>query len=517
MSGRRRALVLGLDVGDGDLVREWAARGDLPHLARLIETGTWGRLSTPADTLHVSAWPTLYTGAPPGVHGVYYTHQPEPATQGAVRFRADQYGAPPVWQLLDAAGRRCVVLDAPYTHRTPGFGGLEILEWGTWAHYGRPSSTPPGALRTLERACGRYPLGLEAGRVGLDALEPDDLCRRLVRAAAARSRAVRHLMAREDWDLFFTVFSETHPAAHYFWPAELDAPARGGGLERLRAVYAAVDTALGEVLAALDADGRGPADVFVVSGDGCGPNRAGWHLLPEVLARLGLTVPPAGAPGSAGAARGAQPSGSAAPPPPGTLARLKRAVSRRLPEAVRDALMRRNAAKRIDWPRSRAFCLPTDFEGCLRVNLCGREPHGIVAPGAAYEAVCEELAAALEELENPATGAPAVRSVVRCDRAFPGPRREHLPDLVVTWRDEAPIAALRSQRVGLVAGPSPDQRGGTHRAPGFALVRAAGIPPGELPAGAHVVDLAPTLLARLGLSAPGHVRGRDWTASSLPA
>ena len=40
---------------------------------------------------------------------------------------------------------------------------------------------------------------------------------RLVRAARAKAEAARWLMRRREWDLFFVVFDETHPAAHYCW------------------------------------------------------------------------------------------------------------------------------------------------------------------------------------------------------------------------------------------------------------------------------------------------------------
>ncbi len=76
-------LAIGLDVGDGRLLRHWAGAGSLPHLKRLIDGGAWSALDTPAKTLHVSAWPSLYTGTSPGEHGVYYTFQPAPGEQGA--------------------------------------------------------------------------------------------------------------------------------------------------------------------------------------------------------------------------------------------------------------------------------------------------------------------------------------------------------------------------------------------------------------------------------------------------
>jgi predicted AlkP superfamily phosphohydrolase/phosphomutase len=496
------ALVLGLDVGDGCLVRHWAKNGRLPHLERLIGEGAWATLATPAETLHVSAWPSLYTGTAPGAHGVYYTFQPCPGEQGAVRFRADQYGQPTVWERAARAGRRCLVFDAPYTNPVDG-GGFQVLEWGTWAHYTEPASRPTELLGELMATCGRYPLGFEANQIGLSALDPAELVPKLTASAAAKGRALAWLLGQGPFDLAFAVFGETHPSAHYLWPAgrvSSDVARSQAEFERLREVYAAVDRAIGAVLESSPAFDH----VLVVSGDGAGANHAGWHLLPEVLARAGFLVPP----GSPEQGNGAGRAGRSAYTRLRELvpASLRQSVSRRLPAAVRDRLMKQGEQARIDWSRTRAYCLPTDLEGCLRINLRGREPEGIVEP-ADFERTCDELEALLRGLSNPATGRRAVAEVVRVARDLPGARAERLPDLVARWDASVPIAALSSPAVGTVSAPSPDMRPGTHAAPGFLIARGPGFGPGnEL--SARVEDLAPTLLARLGLEVPAALHGR---------
>ena len=40
-----RILVLGLDMGDGRLIRDWCRCGHLPNLARMIDAGTWLELA----------------------------------------------------------------------------------------------------------------------------------------------------------------------------------------------------------------------------------------------------------------------------------------------------------------------------------------------------------------------------------------------------------------------------------------------------------------------------------------
>jgi predicted AlkP superfamily phosphohydrolase/phosphomutase len=497
-----QVLIIGLDVGDGNLIREWGQQGCLPVLNSLLQEGMWGWLRTSAETLHSSAWPSLYTGTLPGKHGVYYTFQPAPGLQGARRFGADQYGSPPLWQLLSQAGKRCVVLDAPYTHPQADFRGTQVFEWGTWAHYWKPMSSPPQVMRQLTRACGAYPLRLEANRVGMAPLEPRALQQRLIRSAAAKARAARWLMAQSSWDLFLLVFGETHVAAHYCWPVEHASASPGdAAYDSLRGVYEAIDSAIGDVLSQVGED----VTVFIVSGDGVGPNYSGWHLLPEVLQRLGYT---------AGSGRQAAPI----PQKKDLLKRLRDAVpsdlrqtvSRYLPTCWQDALMRRWAAAGLDWTRTRAFCLPTDLEGCIRLNVKGREPQGIVMPGVEYTKVCQSLTASLEWLINRRNGHTAVRQVICAAEAFPGPRQHYLPDLIVLWAEDEEITEVYSPELGAVQAPSPDPRPGTHRAPGFVLVRGPGVPQGQMLDNGHVTDLAPTVLAQFAVPVPAHMDGRVW-------
>ncbi len=508
-----KVLVIGLDAGCGRLIRKWAGTGHLPAMEALISDGTWKWLKTTAESLHVSAWPSIYTGTLPGKHGVYYTLQPAPGLQGYRRFGRDQYGQPTFWRILSGAGRKCTVMDATYTHPEKGFQGIQVYEWGTWAWYWKPMSRPAGIMRKLRRHCGEYPLGLEAHRLGLAAFDPVELRDRLVRAAAAKTEAVLWLMDQAPWELFLTVFCETHPAAHYCWPADgvsdgIDPS--GPAIEPLRDVYQAVDRGIGRILERVGRE----TTVFIISGDGVGSNESGWHLLPEVLRRLGFFA----GPGSAGPENHGQNENGEGEGSGSLLKRVKnlvpadfrKSVAECLPNGIRDAINRRMDAAGVDWSKTRAYCLPTDLEGCIRINLKGREPQGAVAPGEEYRRVCGELTEALLQLTNPSTGRPAVHKVVQTEEIFPGDRRHYLPDLVVLWSEGTEISALRSEKIGTVSGPSPDARTGTHRPPGFVILRGPSISGGRLGEEGHITDLAPTVLEQLGVVPPATMDGKPW-------
>jgi len=177
-----------------------------------------------------------------------------------------------------------------------------------------------------------------------------------------------------------------------------------------------------------------------------------------------------------------------------------------LPWSLRDRIGAHASAAETDWSSTKAFPLPTDLEGCIRINLKGREPAGIVEPGAEYEELCQELRRDLLELVNPANDQPAVQQVWLRNEVFPGKRQEDLPDLIINWTGEAKYDALVSPKAGRVEGASPDPRTGTHSPEAFLLAWGAGATQGTH-GSARLVDVAPTIMNILGLDSRPQMEG----------
>ena len=498
MSSVNRLLVLALDMGDGDLIRHWSKQGHLPHFASLISSGTWMDLESPAQVLHTSTWPTFATGVHPGKHGVYFPYQPKPGYQLAQHVQADQYGAATFWHLADRQGCRCVIYDVPETFPESGFRGKAVFDWGTWAWYGTPCAQPSALLKEVKSRFGRYPLGFEAKRLGARMPDLEVMEKGLLRSVEYKRSTAQWLLQREPWNLAVVGFCEPHPAGHYLWPANVDAVGRAdeNQMTPLLRFYVALDQAVGVLLDNLPTD----AALLIVSGDGVCPNRCAWYLLPAVLERLGYTCP------ASGNEDGGAPRSLVGRAKSLVSAKTRRQIADLLPWWLRDQLGAREQAANIDWSKTRVFTLPTDLEGCIRINLKGREPQGIVEPGQEYSELCEEIRSRMVELTNPANGMPAVRRIWLRNEVFPGERQEQLPDLIVTWNNEAPFKSLASLRFGSIEDDNADPRPGTHSPYGFLLAAGAGVPSG-LQGSGRLVDVAPTAMKLLGLTLPAGLDG----------
>ncbi len=144
-------------------------------------------------------------------------------------------------------------------------------------------------------------------------------------------------------------------------------------------------------------------------------NHCGWHLLPEVLERLGYAVPVAAGPES-GRRWSLRDIKNAVPPG------LRRWIADHLPSRLRDKINVAVEGAGLDWSETRAFTLPTDLEGYIRINLKGREPEGVVAPGQEYRTFAAKSPHGSESFRTrPAAARPFAKRgcATRCFRARP--------------------------------------------------------------------------------------------------
>src|SRR5262245_3884993 len=511
---KKRVLFIGLDASDADLIERWCREGLLPNISQMRSRGTWARLRTTADITHASAWPSIFTGTTPDKHGLYHAYVMKPGHQGLLRPRPDLSPFPFFWKRLSDHGKRCVIMDAFLTCPLPNFNGVQIVYGGSWSWFSDPTIIPAALKKEIQKRFGPYPAE-DHSKVGMTpSTDHEGFRQRLLTAAATKTEVVKWLMDREDWDLFLVVFGESHPAGHYFWhfhdPSYLAHPRQGAGMlqHALRDVYVALDKAMGDILRSVDAR----TNVFLVSGDGMGPNYSGSHVLPNVLTRMGLL-------NREDLGDGGQPSQA----PNTDVLRILRdmipksvriAVTKKLlPRRVREKLNLRWKGEGIAWDRTRAFLIENANEGYIRINLRGREPQGIVEPGQEYENLCEEISRTARALINPANGQPAARTVYRTDDLYRGPCRDHMPDVIINWNDAAEVTTqLLTDTYGLARVQDPGWATapyytGNHRANAFMIALGPDISPGAVIEDGSILDLAPTILAQFGITPPESMDG----------
>lgn len=299
-----------------------------------------------------------------------------------------------------------------------------------------------------------------------------------VEHTVAEFRALlRAFLAGSD-RLLVHYFEETDRVGHLLWRA-LDPlhpahdSARAANLRHMvERAYVLMDDIVGEVAAALK-----PEDLLLVLSDhGFSTWRRSFHIN-TWLARegyIGLTAP----------------SGNL--------------------ENLENLFDRGEFWPNVDWRRTRAYHLGL---GGLYINLAGREAEGVVAPGEEYERLRRELAAKLEAIIDPATGQHVVSRVFLREQVYRTFDPQLIPDLIVTTAEGYRLSWQSA------LGGMPDRLfedndrvwSGDHCTldpevvPGI-LFSSRPLLRRQL----SILDVYPTLLSAMGLSAPMPIAGQPF-------
>jgi predicted AlkP superfamily phosphohydrolase/phosphomutase len=496
---RSRTIVIGLDAFDLRLARRWGSAGALPCLERLFAGCPLVRLDTPSRVIQGTVWPSLLTGASPGRHGLYLQQQLQNGTYAIVETFADHVRLKRFYEHMEDAGLRCGLADLPSDRPAKRVRGVQVVEWSTEFAMWRYETRPRSFARYIRSRIGINPM-TSHWNSGDSQDSHTRLCSALETSTRMKAQLGEALLARPDLDLVFLVFGEAHKAGHWLWKYQDEGhpnhePSASELRQGLLNCYKQIDRALAQLTALV----RPEDNLIVLSDHGMQPAYRGDHLVDLILERLGyLTYLAERSPGG-----GTREADSLAHAARRVLGRGKSAVKRLAPRALIAAVNRRkNSFPTVDWRRTRAFSLPTDRNSHIRLNLEGREPQGVVKPGAAYESMLDEIEAAFRSLINPRTGGPAVEEVFRVRSLFPGERSEDLPDLSILWSAEAPIDEVTSPRTGLIRHSIRELRSGNHRAEGFLLARGPRFKQGAQESQGHILQIAPTLLHLHGLAMP---------------
>jgi predicted AlkP superfamily phosphohydrolase/phosphomutase len=434
-------------------------------------------------------WPSFYTGVSPARHARYCYRQLEPGSYDIKWVSPRDVKHEPFWDALDRSGKRVAVIDVPKTYRSELNNGLHIVDWGahdpdaagfmTWPEtIGSGIETKYGA--DTMHCCNAFRTSGEEFR---------DFRDELVERIRMKTELSASYLKQGDWDCFLTVYSESHCVGHQCWhlhdehhikydPAFVEVAG-----DPILAVYQAIDAGIGELLEQAGDD----AQVVVFASHGMGPHYDATFMLDDML--LGL-------------------EGEPPPQKRAALVPLAKSLWKLLPHNLRRlARPVRNKARGglgVDEgaQRARRKCFPTpnnDAYGGIRINLAGREPKGIVAPGHEYDAYCDSLTEDLMAFTNAVTGEPLVTAVLRSTDLYEGENLHYLPDLLVEWNRNSPVTEVFSPKTGRITGTYSKCRTGDHLGEGLMFVAGPGVKPGELQDEVSVMDLAPTIASLTGV------------------
>lgn len=489
-------LLLGLDSACRSILRPLFQRDTVPTIRRLVDGGASGPLESQIPPWTPSAWPSLYTGKNPGKHGafdflVFDGYEWDVINATHVRAR-------PLWEIVEHRGLSSVVVNVPVTHPPTPFDGALVPGYTAPEH---PDCHPPGLLEELREEIGGYRV------YPRDVDDPETRYREIVRM---RGEAFRYLADRVEPDFGFLEFQVTDSVFHQY----------PGNFRAVRAVYRMVDEQVSSIL-----DACQPDTVFLVSDHGMGRYTDYEFRVNEFLCDRGYAVRTTGGEGQPSwtiirerrLKAGEQDTNRSPGRAEQLMANLARLgiTSRQvigvletlgIKEVVADVVPHASTlafagSEHVDFRSSTAYMRSRSELG-IRINLRGREPDGVV-PAEDYDEVRRELIDDLDDVETP-DGDVIFQNVAPREMYFWGPEADRAVDIVTVPADFDTYLTtkLAGSEFGEPTEPWNHKRMGIVATTGEDVDTDTGLD------GAHLFDIAPTVLAALGLPVDETMDGR---------
>jgi len=502
---RNKVFAIGLDGATFNIINPMIAKGQLPNIANLMQTGCYGTLKSCTPEISPPAWSSFMTGMHPGRHGIldFFGHMPE--SYEMAFFNATSRKEKPIWTLLSELGKKVCVINVPLTYPPDKVNGIMISGMDT------PSIDsdfiyPSSCRSELDEKVGGYVLEMAGRNIDKNI---DKYIESLSNITKNRFNVARYLMEKDDWDLFMVVFESADRAQHNFWkyidPEHLGYTVQGNKKygNVIFDIYKDLDAKLGELTNNLPDN----STIVVLSDHGFGPLYKGVRLNKWLESNSYSTFHPLNFNSHMRLWKVS------------LIEQLKSIMPKRL-RKILSSLITSKAIKKgrilgdilAHFDMSKTKVYPVGAWGNLCINLKGRQPYGIVNPGKEYEDQRDEIIMKLKDLRDPATGTPVIDKIYKREEVysiFP----ENTPDMLICWAKgysfigerEMKVIGIKADRNNLF---TEHRWSGNHRPNGILIIKGKEIKEDYQTNGAEIVDVAPTILALLSVSIPDDMDGK---------
>ena len=403
----------------------------------------------------------MATSQDPGSLGVYGFRNRANYTYGGLSFvNSSSITEPAIWDHLARHGKRSIIMGLPPSYPLRPIEGIRIGCFLTPDTTKNEFTYPAEVGKEIRSLVGNYPVDVHEFRTANKAWLRDQI----FGMSHKHWKVVRWLLAEKEWDYFHYVDIGLDRIHHGFWdsfdPRHIH-HRKGNQFEKvIPDYYLWLDEQVGAVM-----DMIGEKTILLLVSDHGAKRLDGGFAVNEWLIREGLLV-----------------------------------VNEIPKEVTPFAKLNVNWAKTKVWSEG-------GYYARVFLNVEGREPRGVI-PTKDYEAFRDEIKQKLEALTDP-VGRPLRSRVFKPEETYRAVRNVP-PDLIVYfgdlyWRSVGSVGHGRIHVEENDTGPDACN----HAQFGAFVLRAPGLEaPGEHE-GAHLLDIAPTLLDVAGYPVPSEMQGRS--------
>lgn len=454
---KRRVAVIGLDCVPPELLfGKWL--DVLPNIRRLVQTGVYGRLKSTIPAITCPAWTAMVTSANPGRLGIYgFRNRTAYNYEGLEFVNSRLIREDTIWGILSRINRRVIVVGVPQSYPPTPVNGCMVT--GFLTPDTRHDYTYPLELKgEIESVADGYMLDIADFRTE----DKAPIIKSAYDMTRKRFKVASHLAQTREWDFLMMVEIAADRLHHAFWKfLDTTHPQYMPGHEYenvIRDYYIYLDGEIGKFISLLHKD----TTILIVSDHGA-TRMEGGICINEWLINNGYL-------------------------------RLH-GYPRSVTQIGRDM---------VDW-RNTAAWGEGGYYGRVFMNVKEREPWGIVGKQN-YENVRNEIISGLTAIRDEQgncidTKAFKPQDIYTVCNNVP-------PDLIVyfgdlSWRSIGSIGHNTIWAKENDLGPDD----ANHSQYGVFIMNGDGVA-GELRDDLDILDVAPTILERMGVDVPLGMEGR---------
>lgn len=243
---KKKFMVIGIDGVPYELLRDFAQRGIMPNVKRLIERFGLKKTRVPLPEVSSVSWTSFMTGMNPGEHGIYGFMELNPDNYSYTFPSFPNLPVEPVWEVIGKRGKRSVIINLPNTYPARPMNG--VLVSGFVALDLAKSVYPPLYLPVLQAMDYRVDVDTSVGKS-----DKKFLLRDLNETLDVRYSFCKKVEKLEKWDLFFFIITGTDRLHHFLFDAweDPESPYHQDFLD----YYRHVDGIIGELAARMEKGG----------------------------------------------------------------------------------------------------------------------------------------------------------------------------------------------------------------------------------------------------------------------
>ena len=495
-----KVIIIGLDGATWDIIIPWANKGELPTFKKLLENGVYGDLRSTVPWATIPAWPSFATGANPGKHGLFdFLKINENYEMDMVLKPSEAIKKATLWNILSLADKRVGLINIPTTYPPKPVNGYMITGMLTSSdNY----TFPKNLKNKLKEKYGHdFSFYSESGK------NVDKFFNSLIDQLEQRTEIFLDFMEK-DLDFLMMVDNGTDRVQHECWkyidknnPLYNGQNVRKHGNPILR-YYKHVDKFLSVVLNKMDKN----TILFLMSDHGQGSLRKfiniNSFLIDEGYMKIKKNL--------VSSLRYALFKAGFSPKNVYQFLRIfgiERKISKEMRRKNRISLANRFffSSRDIDWKKTKAFA--SGVTGGIRLNVKGREKHGIVNPGNEYDDLREGIIKKLEALKDQKNGKNVVRFAEKRESIYSGDYVGEAPDVIATAKGYYEFFGMHGFTFNKVIEDT-FVNSGKHTPEGIILLYSEQLKGGTKIEGASIMDIFPTVLYVLDQKIPDYIDGK---------